>query len=166
MTQQPKPRKRIIPEQIISPTKAHNGNLAATASPQVEIGDLKVHSTVAAEQLGPGRKIYVDLAEYQKNAKAVDWREVSSALELFDQKIITDNDKISPFPPPPFSLSCHTASKRKRCKTGATAGEIACRRRFACHWSWWRPRTHHRHKSSCSSSSAARESSWHGGLTD
>ena len=80
MTQQPKPRKRIIPEQIISPTKAHNGNLAATASPQVEIGDLKVHSTVAAEQLGPGRKIYVDLAEYQKNAKAVDWREVSSAL--------------------------------------------------------------------------------------
>lgn len=75
-------RRRIIPQQIITPTKSQQESEAlsplATATQQVEITDLKEHSAVAAELLGPGRKIYIDLAEYQREQKAVDWKEVSS----------------------------------------------------------------------------------------
>lgn len=71
-------RRRIVPEQIFSPTKsqAEIESLAATTGPRVELGDLTKHSAIAADLLGPGRKIYVDLAAYQREEKAVDWKEV------------------------------------------------------------------------------------------
>lgn len=80
---QPKPaRRRIVPEQILSPTKsqADTESLKTAAGPQLELGDLKEHSAVATELLGAGRKVYIDLAAYQRSEKEVDWKEVSYSL--------------------------------------------------------------------------------------
>jgi hypothetical protein len=80
MAAQPKPaRRRIVPEQILSPTKsqADTESLKAAAGPRLELGDLKEHSAVATELLGAGRKVYIDLAAYQRSEKEVDWKEVS-----------------------------------------------------------------------------------------
>lgn len=78
MAGQAKPRKRIVPEQILSPTKsqAESGGLTTAVGPKVVLGDLKEHSVLAAELLGAGRKIHVNLARYQAEKKAVDWKEV------------------------------------------------------------------------------------------
>ena len=90
MAQAKPARRRIVPEQILSPTKSQADteslNLTA-AGPRLELGDLKEHSAVAAELLGAGRKIYIDLAAYQRSEKEVDWKEVRcfSALARFDQ---------------------------------------------------------------------------------
>jgi len=82
MTDPAKPaRRRIIPQQIFSPTKSHaesEGGAPTTAVSQLmEIGDLKEHSHLACTLLGAGRKIYVDLAKYQKEERSVNWKEVS-----------------------------------------------------------------------------------------
>ena len=86
-------RRRIIPVQIFSPTKsqAETESLAATTVNRVELGDLKEHSAIAAELLGPGRKIYVDLAAYQREEKAVDWKEVGSFTARNSSDPIFDN---------------------------------------------------------------------------
>lgn len=86
---QPKPvRRRIVPEQIISP----NRNQAVVPEPEapganhqqdkIELGDLKEHSELASTLLGPGRKLYVDLASYQKQGKAIDWKELLTAQQV------------------------------------------------------------------------------------
>lgn len=74
-----KERKRIQPQLILSPTKsaAENDAVAARAKQALaDLGDLKEQSEIAANLLGPGRKIYVDLPSYQREEKFVDWKEV------------------------------------------------------------------------------------------
>ena len=78
MAQPAKPPRRIVPQQILSPSKSRadsEGPSAATTK-VVELGTLKEHSVLAATLLGPGRKIYVDLAKHQRDQAPVDWKEV------------------------------------------------------------------------------------------
>jgi hypothetical protein len=79
MAQAKPARRRIVPEQILSPTKSQTDTetLKAAAGPRLELGDLKEHSAVATELLGAGRKVYIDLASYQRSEKEVDWKDVS-----------------------------------------------------------------------------------------
>lgn len=78
MSEQTKPvRRRIVPQQIISPTKPQSESEANGATAvQVDIGNLKDHSALAAKLLGPGRKLYVDLVAHQKEQKPVNWKGV------------------------------------------------------------------------------------------
>lgn len=85
MTEAKPARRRIVPEQLFSPAKATSSQTGADSlqSPggqQVELGDFKEHSTRVATLLGPQRKIYVDIAAYQREGNAVDWKNVRSGL--------------------------------------------------------------------------------------
>jgi hypothetical protein len=94
MATQAKPaRRRIVPEQILSPTKsqAETDSLKTAAGPRLELGDLKEHSAVATELLGAGRKVYIDLAAYQRSEKEVDWKEVS---HIFPHHEISSNSTL------------------------------------------------------------------------
>lgn len=101
-------RRRIVPQQILSPTKsqfdAEGSQPAAAASQQqVEIGDLKEHSELATTLLGPGRKIYVDLAKFQRDQKPVDWKEVRYIMSVIHFNDLTacfydHSRQPSPFP--------------------------------------------------------------------
>ena len=77
-------RRRIVPQQIITPTKpmSHTDSLGdgprSLGSRSDDVGDLKAHSELAARLLGPGRKIYIDLSDFQAQQKEVNWKEVSS----------------------------------------------------------------------------------------
>lgn len=85
MSEQAKPaRKRIVPQQILSPTKSFSQSQAETerpVGPCTEVGDLKEQSQLAARLLGPGRKIYVDLRTHQAGQKPVDWKEASRVAQ-------------------------------------------------------------------------------------
>lgn len=96
MAAQAKPaRRRIVPEQILSPTKSQvdTESLKTATGPQLELGDLKEHSAVATELIGAGRKVYIDLAAYQRGEKEVDWKELLKERGI---KI----DKRAPIPQP------------------------------------------------------------------
>jgi hypothetical protein len=72
-----KERKRIVPQLIISPVKAPIEDGPSTVQQALaDLGDLKQHSELAANLLGQGRKIHIDLAAQQREQKPVDWKEV------------------------------------------------------------------------------------------
>lgn len=71
----PKPRKRIVPQLLSSPTGTTKHKIDALSGP-LQIDNLKEQYTQAKELLGPGRKIYVNLAPYQTEHKQVSWKRV------------------------------------------------------------------------------------------
>ncbi|WPT16222.1 hypothetical protein PSENEW3_00004229 [Picochlorum sp. SENEW3] len=68
----PKPRKRIVPQLLSSPTGTSKHKIDALSGP-LQVDNLKEQYTQAKELLGPGRKIYVNLAPYQTEHKQVSW---------------------------------------------------------------------------------------------
>lgn len=71
----PKPRKRIVPQLLSSPTGTSKHKIDALSGP-LQVDNLKEQYTQAKELLGPGRKIYVNLAPYQTEHKQVSWKRV------------------------------------------------------------------------------------------
>ena len=71
----PKPRKRIVPQLLSSPTGASKHKIDALSGP-LKIESLKDQAKRAKDALGPGRKIYVDLAPYQSEHKQVSWKKL------------------------------------------------------------------------------------------
>jgi hypothetical protein len=71
----PKPRKRIVPQLLSSPTGASKHKIDALSGP-LKIEKLKDQAKRAKDVLGPGRKIYVDLAPYQSEHKQVSWKKL------------------------------------------------------------------------------------------
>jgi hypothetical protein len=74
-----KPRRKIVPELIVSPVRTiANDATAPSPSANLEpLGDLKAQSELAAELLGPGRKIYVKLAPTEERpVPVVSWAQV------------------------------------------------------------------------------------------
>jgi hypothetical protein len=71
----PKPRKRIVPQLLSSPTGTSKHKIDALSGP-LQVDNLKEQYTQAKELLGPGRKTYVNLAPYQTEHKQVSWKRV------------------------------------------------------------------------------------------
>lgn len=68
---EPKKRRRIVPEAITSPTSKQKSSFNALNAPIIV--DLKDQAE-KGRKLGPGRKIYVNLAPFQNDHKQVNWR--------------------------------------------------------------------------------------------
>ncbi len=71
----PKPRKRIVPQLLSSPTGTSKHKVDALSG-ALQVENLKEQYTQAKDLLGPGRKIYVNLAPYQTEHKQVSWKRV------------------------------------------------------------------------------------------
>ena len=73
---EPKPRKRIVAQLIVSPTHEREGAIAAVPeeAPQAVQLDQKEQAEWAREHLGPDRKVFVDLTAAAN--KEVDWKQV------------------------------------------------------------------------------------------
>ncbi|GAB4814106.1 hypothetical protein N2152v2_001152 [Parachlorella kessleri] len=69
MTAKP-PRKRIVPQQVQAPASPPGPEVASLVA--LQITDLQQQAELAPQLLGPGRKIWIDLKEYQ--GKEVDWK--------------------------------------------------------------------------------------------
>ena len=68
----PKAKRRIVPVQITSPSK-NTSSIAHALNAPINVGDLKEQAKKGRE-LGPARKIWVDLKPYQEERKQVSWK--------------------------------------------------------------------------------------------
>lgn len=78
-----KPRRRIVPVQItVSPSHEARQEQTAAASASDDVrpqaSDLKQQADTAEAVLGPGRRIWVELAGLERDKPMVDWKEVGS----------------------------------------------------------------------------------------
>jgi len=71
-----KPKRRIVPQQISSPTGISKHKVDALSG-NFKIGDLKEQERLGKELLGAGRKLHVTLVPFQKEQKQVNWKKVS-----------------------------------------------------------------------------------------
>ena len=71
-----KRRRRIVPQQITSPTK-NTQSIAHALSCPINV-DLREQSRKGRE-LGPGRKLWVDLKPYQNEKRQVNWKRLLDA---------------------------------------------------------------------------------------
>ncbi len=76
MSSEPKTRRRIVPQQITSPTK-DRGSIEHALSAPITV-DLKEQERKGRE-LGPGRKIWVDLKPFQNEKRQVNWKRLLDA---------------------------------------------------------------------------------------
>ncbi len=72
----PKPRRRIVPQQVVSSPTSPAPESLQIAPQAVLVTDLRKQAELAASLLGPGRKIWVDLKPYQDSSEEVNWRKV------------------------------------------------------------------------------------------
>lgn len=78
-----KPRRRIVPVQItVSPSHEAQQEITAASSAsdyvRPQASDLKQQAATAEATLGPGRRIWVELAGLERDKPMVDWKEVGA----------------------------------------------------------------------------------------
>ena len=76
MSPETKKRRRIVPQQITSPTK-DRGSIAHALNAPIHV-DLKEQERKGRE-LGPGRKLWVDLKPFQNEKRQVNWKRLLDA---------------------------------------------------------------------------------------
>lgn len=74
-----KPKRRIVPQQISSPTGISKHKVDALSG-NFKIGDLREQERLGKELLGAGRKMYITLVPFQKEQRQVNWKKVSRKL--------------------------------------------------------------------------------------
>lgn len=79
MAAQAKPRRRIVPEQVVptSPVSPEAAGVPTPSAAALEVADLRQQAERAPTLLGPGRKIWVDLGPYR--GQDVNWKKVGGA---------------------------------------------------------------------------------------
>eukprot|EP00890_Picochlorum_soloecismus_P004895 jgi/Picsp_1/5406/NSC_02766-R1_---NA--- len=70
-----KPKRRIVPQQISSPTGISKHKVDALSG-NFKIGDLREQERLGKELLGDGRKVYITLVPFQKEQKQVNWKKI------------------------------------------------------------------------------------------